>query len=138
MDERIPWVWDQMTKAKIPQTERWVIEQLLKVYWEEEKTQKLTTEQAKTISNSFSELVQGHHLVPDEVEGVWVQAKPGGLVVRDRVRVRADAYAGEVGLVHNGKTGVIVSIRYGDILVKYDDSDHTSRHSPYALEKKIQ
>ena len=136
MDERIPWVWDQMTKAKIPQTERWVIEQLLKVYWEEEKSQKLSTEQAETITKAFSELVVGHHLVPDETEGVWIQARPGALVIRDTVRVKADGYAGEVGLVHNGKTGVIVAIRYGDIHVRYEDGT-IARHSPHALEKRV-
>ncbi len=88
----------------------------------------------------FEQLARGRALeTPAEAEHRWVQARPGALVMRDRVRVRADAYPGRVGQLHNGRAGVIVGVRNGDIIVKYDNASNDvqpTHHSPHALEKR--
>jgi len=66
---------------------------------------------------------------------------PGYLTVGDEVRVKTNAYSGELGVLHNGRRCRIVGIRYGDIIVNtIDDIEPRlsgTRHSPYALEKRV-
>jgi hypothetical protein len=70
-------------------------------------------------------LFLGHPIVETPLEDgrQWVEAVPGELSVRDRVRVKPDAYQGTVGTIHNGRVGRVVSMRNGSIRVVYDDAD---------------
>ena len=88
----------------------------------------------------FSKLARGHSLIPDDTEGTWAEVIPGAVRVGDTVRVKANAYTGELGQMHNGRSGVIIAIRYGDILVRYTDGGSVPaldpRFPPQSLEKR--
>jgi hypothetical protein len=135
------WAGEQMTQAGIKEPIKRAVDDLLRQYWEHAFGKQLTKPEEALIIEIFSKLAQGHVLVKDEPDAVWVQARPGGLVIRDRVRVRSDAYHGPAGVAHNGREGVIVAIRQGDIHVRYTDGRNPSpdfvRHSPHSLEKRI-
>jgi hypothetical protein len=83
----------------------------------------------------------GHSLVQDDGPEVWVTAQPGQLKVADIVRVKSDAFSGELGALHNGRRGTIIAIRYGDIIVNSNDDKNPkidgAHYSPYHLEKRI-
>ena len=117
---------------------RLLILRLLEIYWRSG----LDHETRSKALGAFVELANGHALPQSAHSGFdWVPAKPGQLVVRDYVRVRTDAYPGGTGVAHNGRSGPIVSIRHGDIIVRYDDGGPVpamgARHSPHVLEKRI-
>lgn len=136
--ERKEWARTQMTEARYPQEVQTAVERLLEVWYTQRhnnQTQELTLE-------GFAKLAQGHALIPvTEENETWVQLKPGNVVIRDVVRVRHDAYAGEVGQHHNGRRGRVVAIRHGDIIVRYEDGKQPPgdgvHHSPHALEKRV-
>lgn len=135
--ERRDWARAQMTEARIPQPVTTAVERLLEVWY----TQNHTEQTRDLTIGTFEQLARGFALVQTPGDELWIAAKPGGLVIRDRVRVKADAYAGDPGRMHNGRLGVIVGIRHGDIIVKYDDGKHPPfdgvHHSPHALEKRV-
>lgn len=144
-DARLDWAQEQMEKVNVPEQYAALIHRLLEVYWANPAVPSQSPEDAEKTLGTFATLAKGHVIAPESREGVWVQAKPGTLVIRDVIRVRADAYSGEAGLAHNGREGVVTAIRYGDIHVRYTDgkeptfSDVPSiRHSPHRLEKKVQ
>lgn len=95
-----------------------------------------------TILKLFDRLARGHALVEQQDE-VWVPLQPGQVAVRDTVRVKADAFTGDYGRVHNGRRGEIIAIRRGDIMVAYRDGkepktpDMGIHHSMAVLEKRI-
>ena len=76
----------------------------------------------------------GNKALVAESEEKWVSAQAGFmLTVGNEVRVRADAFAGEAGRLHNGRRGRIVAKRSGDIIVKLTDGlkgDGESVHYP--------
>lgn len=134
-DPRIEWAHEQFDKARVQQEHRYVVERLLTSYFKDEDSYHLGVKDAEEVGRLFTELALGHNLVV-ESEKVWEQARPGNLVVRNEVRVKPDAYEGDVGRIHNGREGVIVALRYGDIHVKYDGGQ-TTIHKADALEKRI-
>jgi ribosomal protein L21E len=69
----------------------------------------------------FSKLARYEALVPDTPDVVWVPLESGLFSVGDKVRVKSDAFKGDLGLTHNGRTGVIVGIRRGDVIVDIRD-----------------
>lgn len=77
--------------------------------------------------------------IPEEER--WIQVLPGQPLNRtDRVRIRADAYAEESGnLQHNGRQGSVLGVRYGRVVVHYDDDPAGvgSYHDLRLLEKRI-
>lgn len=132
------WARAQMTEVGYAQPIRTAIERLLEVWW----TQNHTQESAETTLVGFSSLAQGHSLITrSPTEEVWVPLKPGNVVIRDLVRVRNDAYKADTGRMHNGRRGAVVGIRYGDVIVRYDDGKQPPfdgiHHSPHALEKRV-
>lgn len=135
------WAREQLERSGLEGDYAQLVEDLLDEYWTVSIGHNFSARDAQEILNAFTSLAQGHVLVPDEPEGVWVQAKPGNLVVRDTVRVRLDAYEGAAGLAHNGRVGVITAIRYGDVYVRYTDDKTEYRglihHSPHSLEKRV-
>jgi hypothetical protein len=112
---------------------------MLEAWWDADR---VTVDEVWRALGMFETLARGKALErPRDADYAWAQARPGQLVVRDYVRVRSDGYRGPAGLTHNGRSGPIVAIRHGDIIVRYDDGgpspDMGVRHSPHVLEKRI-
>lgn len=140
MDDNIEWVKQQMTAAKLKQSVGTSVLRLFEVW----NTMKHTDATAKETIEAFSKLALGHALVAPEVKelkGRWVQVTPGAIKVTDVVRVRNDAYTGDIGRIHNGRVGRVVGVRYGDIIVKSIDEKEPvidgAHYSPHMLEKLI-
>lgn len=132
------WMADQLEFADISSTYRTVVTGLLNVLerWE------LNNDEAAEVMELTLKLVNGVAIYEFPNEGVWAPAMRGFLSVGDTVRVKADAYKSDASVLHNGRPGTIVAIRYGDIIVRYTDGlepnpDLGVRHFPDALEKRI-
>jgi hypothetical protein len=102
---------------------------------------KLSDNQTKDVIDLFSRLALGHSIVPEKPDELWVDAQPGSILVGDEVRVKADAYDGSTGAMHNGRRGKVVGVRYGDIIFKSMD-DKTpvldgAHYTPHLLQKRI-
>ena len=133
----IDWVKSQMEEAKVKVG---VGNGVLKLL---EKWQGITLSdsQAKDVLELFSKLALGHSILPEKLDEVWVDAQPGAIIVGDEVRVKADAYDGSTGAIHNGRRGKVVGVRYGDIIFKSMD-DKTpvldgTHYTPHLLQKRI-
>jgi len=133
----IDWVKNQFAKINIHKGTGLAVIELLKT-WEELDIKK--PEVAKTVLAVFSELAQGHAIVPQD-NFVWIQARRGDIKVRDVVRVKADAFTGEAGHAHNGRVGVVIAIRSGDIIVDITDEQEPTlkgvHYLPELLEKRV-
>jgi hypothetical protein len=133
----LDWVKAQMEEAKVKVG---VGNGVLKLL---EKWQGVTLSesQAKEVLSLFSKLALGHSIVPEKPDELWVDAQPGAILVGDEVRVKADAYDGSTGAIHNGRRGKVVGVRYGDIIFKSMD-DKTpvldgAHYTPHLLQKRI-
>lgn len=131
------WVRAQMQEAKVKVGVGNAIIKLLE-QWE---TMKLSDNQTKDTLDLFSKLALGHSIVPEKPDELWVDAQPGSILVGDEVRVKADAYDGSTGAIHNGRRGKVVGVRYGDIIFKSMD-DKTpvldgAHYTPHLLQKRI-
>jgi hypothetical protein len=133
----IDWVKNQFSKINIHKGTGLAIIELLKV-WEQLDIKK--PDVAKTVLSVFSELAQGHAIVPPD-NFTWVQARRGDIKVRDIVRVKADGFTGDAGHAHNGRTGVVIAIRSGDIIVDITDEQEPelkgAHYQPEVLEKRV-
>lgn len=134
------WVKDQMTQAKVKQSVGTSVLRLFEVW----NTMNHKTNTAEETIEVFSKLALGHALVEaesDEFIGTWIAAQPGQISVADIVRVKPDAYDGELGQIHNSRIGRVVGIRYGDIIVKTVDGKTPvidgAHYKPHLLEKLI-
>jgi hypothetical protein len=89
----------------------------------------------------FSKLALGHIVIKEKKNETWVPVRPGDIKVTEIVRVRADAFDGELGMVHNGRKGVVVGVRYGDVIIKSTDGKEPvlegAHYPPQKLEKLI-
>ena len=133
----IDWVRAQMEEAKVKVGVGNAVLKLLE-HWE---TMKLSENQMKDALDLFSKLALGHSIVPEKPDELWVDAQPGAILVGDEVRVKADAYNGSTGAIHNGRRGKVVGVRYGDIIFKSMD-DKTpvldgAHYTPHLLQKRI-
>lgn len=103
----------------------------------------LSESASNAVTATFVRLARGIALVAEQatVDEVWEQARPGNIVMGNEVRVKTDAYSGNLGMAHNGRRGKIVGIRYGNIYVKYTDGRENTieamHHKPTALEKRV-
>jgi hypothetical protein len=135
----IEWVKRQLEGAKVPQAVGTAVMRLMDVWSTMNHTDKT---RSKTIE-IFSELALGHAIVPEgnSLEGKWIPVQPGQIKVAETVRVKADAYEGEVGMIHNGRVGRVVAVRYGDVIIKSTDGREPlldgAHYSPHMLEKLI-
>jgi hypothetical protein len=133
------WARDQLEVAEATEGETRLVMRMLEQWWEDGLS---GSDDVWRALGMFETLARGKALEPPRQAGFdWTQAQPGRLVVRDYVRVRLDAYEGATGKQHNGRSGPIVAIRHGDIIVRYDDGGPVPamgvRHSPHVLEKRI-
>ena len=132
------WVKSQLSRSKTRKRPGDVAIELLKVW---EKQEFANEHQQSDAVDVFAALARGHAIIP-ETDERWVPAQAGFMLgVGDQVRVRKDAYSGELGTIHNGRRGVIVAKRSGDIIVKHVDglkpSRNDARYPPSVLEKKM-
>lgn len=131
------WVRSQFEAAKVKVNAGKAVLKLLNV-WNELK---LSEPQRKEAIALFSKIALGHALVVDTGAEVWEPAGPGRITVGDEVRVLADAYDGSLGMIHNGRRGKVVGVRYGDVIFKSTDGKDPlldgAHYSPYKLEKRI-
>lgn len=138
-----------------PENERWVKEQLQAVKarravgetllrlldtWEELEDD-LNEQLVNEVLQYFGPLAKRHALVTEATK-TWLPAGPGNIKVGDEVRVSLTAYTGDLGVIHNGRTGKVVAIRYGDVIVNSTDGKEPkldgTHYSPHLLEKAIQ
>ena len=133
----LDWVKAQMTAARIRRGSGDAILKLLEL-WETIDLDDDLSQEAVTV---FKSLALNHSLVEPYKDEVWVPAQPGQIKVADQVRVKSDAFTGEAGRAHNGRRGVIVAIRSGDVIVRSTDDLEPVldgvHYSPYKLEKRI-
>jgi hypothetical protein len=133
------WVREQMQEAKVKVGSGKAVLKLLEVWSKIELSPNLAAEAI----DIFSKLAANTALVssgekPDEV---WIPLTPGNIVVGDEVRVLKDAFTEGPTILHNGRRGTVVALRYGDIIFKSTDGKTPLldgvHYSPYKLEKRI-
>jgi len=133
----INWIKSQIQAAKVRKP---VGDATLKMI-EAFDTVELTDEQKKQVVDLFSKLSLGHAYVKENKKELWVDARPGDIKVSDVVRVKADAYTGELGTLHNGRKGRVVGVRYGDVIFKSEDGKEPvldgAHYPPQMLEKMV-
>ena len=78
--------------------------------------------------------------VPDEITGVWAEARPGTLRAGDVIRVKDNAFPNEHGLGerHNSRVCEVLWVEGGEVIVQSCDGRHPylegTRYSPHDLE----
>jgi hypothetical protein len=131
------WVKQQLTEGKVTQPVGTAVLRLFEV-WD---TMTHTAETAKDTIDVFAKLALGHALVDPEpeIQGQWVAAHPGFVKVADTVRVKADAFDGSTGTIHNGRVGRVVAVRSGNVIINSTDGKapklEGAHYSPFQLEK---
>jgi hypothetical protein len=131
------WVKSQFAEARIRVGVGKAVLKMLKT-WEEID---LDSDQSKQVLDILSQIGMGHSLVSINTEEVWVEARRGDLKVSDIVRVAHDAFDSTTGYLHNGRRGVIVAIRSGDIIFNSTDEKEPKldgvHYQPEKLQKRI-
>lgn len=101
----------------------------------------LTPEFKKKTLEMFSALALGHVVIKEKKNETWIPVRPGDIKVAEQVRVRADAFEGQLGTIHNGRRGVVVGVRYGDVIIKSNDEKTPvldgAHYPPDKLEKLV-
>ena len=135
----LAWAREQLQAARATPHEQGLVMELLATFRQTLLADPMDGDKWRAL-DLFGELARGRALeTPRDEDWDWAPAKPGQLVLRDRVRVKKDAYGGDAGMAHNGRQGRVIAIRYGDIRVMYEDGGPCPpmgvAHSPHALEK---
>jgi hypothetical protein len=137
MSTNFDWIRDQLSGASTPEGQASAVLELL-TRWD---AMEVPEEFREDTLKLFTDLAMGHTLYLPNPDEVWVDARAGDLVIRDIVRVKRDAFTGVLGTVHNGRVGVIVGVRYGDIVVRSTDDKEPfldgTRYSPFMLQKRV-
>ena len=132
------WVKAQLQAAKVRKPVGDATMKLIEMFDQIE----LTDEHRAKAVEMFSKLALGHAYVKENKKETWVPARPGDIKVTEVVRVKADAYNGDVGMIHNGRVGKVVGVRYGDVIFKSTDGKEPfldgAHYSPHMLEKLVQ
>jgi hypothetical protein len=138
------WVKEQLTENKTKRVVGDTVIKLLNTWTEVKGTDPDPEKDQANLSQVielFSKIALGHAIVKENKNENWVPAQAGALVVADDVRVKWNAFDGEKGKLHNGRRGKIVSIRYGDIIVKTTDGKEPLlegfHYTPQQLEKRV-
>jgi hypothetical protein len=132
------WVRKQMDLAKVKIGAGTIVLELLKAWDGIPEAKPETIAEALDI---FTKLAQGHALMEPFKDEIWVAVIPGQIKVADLVRVKHNAFTGEAGQLHNGRRGVIVALRSGDVIFRSNDNVEPLldgvHYSPYVLEKRV-
>lgn len=134
------WIKEQLEAAKVKVGSGKAILKMLDAW---EGLPSLSPAILKEVLDVFPKLVSGIPLSEEESEDdyQWIDLKPGNIVVGDIVKVKLDAFSEKLGTIHNGRRGVVIGIRYGDVIVNDTDKKSPSlkgvHYSPYKLEKRI-
>lgn len=134
------WVKQQLQEAKVKIGSGNAVMKLLQT-WETMET--LSPGLAKEAAEVFSKLAVNKSIIKtkEEPNEVWVPAQAGQIKVGDEIRVLPDAFSDSTGVVHNGRRGKVIAVRYGDIIINSNDGKTPElkgvHYSPYKLEKKI-
>ncbi len=132
------WVKSQLQAAKVRKP---VGDATLKLVEMFDSFENLTPEFKQKTIEMFSKLALGHVVIKENKDEVWVPVQPGFIKVSETVRVKADAFDGELGMTHNGRRGVVVGVRYGDVIIKTNDGKEPvldgAHYPPQKLEKLI-
>ena len=138
------WVKQQLTENKTKRVVGDTVIKLLNTWTEVKGTDPDPEKDQANLSQVielFSKIALGHAIIKENKNENWVPAQAGSLVVADDVRVKWNAFDGEKGKIHNGRRGKIVSIRYGDIIVKTTDGKEPLlegfHYTPQQLEKRV-
>lgn len=133
------WVKEQLTQAR---TKKVIGDSVLSLLEHVDTLPKMSEQDYVKVVELFSDLAVGHSLVKENKNEVWIPVTPGQIKVADEVRVRADAFTGKAGTVHNGRRGRVVGVRYGDVIVKSTDGKQPmldgAHYPPQHLEKLVQ
>lgn len=134
------WVKEQLEAAKVKVGSGKAVLKLLAT-WEELPA--LSPGILKEVLDVFPKLVMGEPIKDEESDEdySWIDLQPGNITVGDVVRVKSNAFAEKLGTIHNGRRGVVVGVRYGDVI--FNDTDGKNpplkgvHYSPYKLEKRV-
>jgi phosphoribosyl-ATP pyrophosphohydrolase len=136
-DVDMEWVKNQLQNAKVKKMVGDSVIKLLQTWGEVKITEKLEQEAIEV----FYKLANNQALVKESKEEVWTSVIPGQVKVADEVRVKLDAFTGELGRLHNGRRGKVVAVRYGDVIIKSTDGKEPlldgAHYSPYKLDKLV-
>lgn len=132
------WVKAQLEQAKVRKIVGDAVIKLIEVF---DGFDKMTIEHQEKAVELFSKLALGHAYVVENTKETWVPVQPGQIKVADQVRVKSDAFDGPLGVAHNGRRGVVVGVRYGDIIIRTTDGKEPildgAHYAPQKLEKLI-
>ena len=134
------WIKQQLQEAKVKVGSGNAVMKLLQTW---ESMENLSPGLAKEAVEVFSKLALNRSIIvtKEEPNEAWVPAQAGQIIVGDEVRVIADAFSDSTGVMHNGRRGRVIAVRYGDIIVNSTDGKSPElkgvHYSPYRLEKKI-
>jgi hypothetical protein len=132
------WVKSQLQAAKVRKPVGDATMKLVELF---DSFENLTPDFKNQTIEMFSKLALGHIIIKEKKNETWVPVRPGDIKVTEIVRVRADAFDGELGMVHNGRRGVVVGVRYGDVIIKSTDDKEPvlegAHYPPQKLEKLI-
>lgn len=135
MTSKREWVNEQLRLAGyIPENkERVSILNAVDLLFKELEQQRHTPEAERTVVELFYKLASGHAIAPKDVQGaqdhVWKPFRLGDVPNGATVRVRADAYDGDLGRRHNGMVGRLVAARGGEARVQYAESTEGTGHA---------
>jgi hypothetical protein len=131
------WAKEQFVAGKVRVVVGKAVLELLDTW----KTLELKPEHAKAAVEVFSKLALNHTLVDPPKDEVWAPVQPGFISVGQEVRVMNDAFSDSTGRIHNGRRGIVVAIRSGDVIMRSNDNKEPFldgvHYSPYKLERKI-
>lgn len=134
------WVRQQLQEAKVKVGSGNAVMKLLETW---ETMEKLSPNLAKEAVAVFSKLALNKNILEpvEEPDAVWIPLQPGNITVGDEVRVLSDAFSDKTGVMHNGRRGKVIAIRYGDVIINSTDGKSPElkgvHYSPYKLEKKV-
>lgn len=134
------WVRQQLQEAKVKVGSGKAVLKLLETW---ETMEKLSPNLAAEAIAVFSKLALNKAAVEaaPEVDAVWIPLQPGQITVGDEVRVIIDAFSDSTGVMHNGRRGKVIAVRYGDVIINSTDGKSPElkgvHYSPYKLEKRI-
>lgn len=134
------WIREQLEAAKVKVGSGKAILKLLEAW---EKLPELSDAMRDEVLTVFPLLAKGHVLKQEDSDENyrWIDLQPGNITVGDVVRVKKDAFSEKLGIVHNGRLGKVIAVRYGDVIFNSTDGKKPDllgvHYSPYKLEKRI-